>query len=55
MVPMGVGLVVHHDVRLDVVQGVGLHCGRVIVIDHQPMAVVEMRPDAFDLQGAITR
>ena len=52
---MRVGLVVHHDVRLGVVQGVGLHGGRVIVIDHQPMTVVEMRPDAFDLHGAIAR
>jgi len=50
---MGIGLVVDHHVRLDVVQGVGVNGWRVVMIDHQPMTVVEMRPDALYLHGAI--
>ena len=55
LVPMGIGLVVDHHVRLDVVQGVGMNSWRTVMIDHQPMMVIEMRPDAFDLHGAIAR
>ena len=55
LVPMGIGLVVDHHVRLDVVQGVGMNSWRTVMIDHQPMTVIEMRPDAFDLHGAIAR
>lgn len=45
LVPVGVDLVVNHDVGLDAIQGVGLR-GLFIVIDHQPVPVVEVCPDA---------
>ncbi|MNG13568.1 hypothetical protein D3C84_972560 [compost metagenome] len=46
----GVDLVVNHDVRLDAVQAVSLRRWGFIVIDHEPVPVVVVRPDALNLE-----